>query len=131
MNLTATLPALCAIAERQMTRPYHLDTGVERQSRTEAKKRAIEERKRLAMIDALQRTRQRTEAVVTDLKNAATLLDINIEAELQGSPTRDPAHYAFPMTVRSLMARRDNLRATIAALRDELTRHNQPGWSPA
>ena len=114
-----------------MTRPYHLDTGVERLSRTEAKKRAIEERKRLAMIDALQRTRQRTEAVVTDLKNAATLLDINIEAELQGSPTRDPAHYAFPMTVRSLMARRDNLRATIAALRDELTRHNHPGWSPA
>lgn len=114
-----------------MTRPYQIDTGVVRPSRAETKKRAIEERKRLAMIDALQRTRQRTEAVVTDLKHAATLLDINIEAELQGSPTRDPAHYAFPMTVRSLMARRDNLRATIAALCDELTRHNQPGWSPA
>ncbi|MET0677084.1 MAG: hypothetical protein ABW175_14895 [Bradyrhizobium sp.] len=83
------------------------------------------------MIDALQRTRQRTEAVVSDLKNAAALLDINIEAELQGSPTRDPGHFAFPMAARSLMARRDNLQATISALCDELTRHTQPGWSAA
>lgn len=114
-----------------MTRQYHLETVVERPTRAEAKKRAIEERKRLAMIDALQRTRQRTEAVVTDLKNAAALLDINIEAELQGSPTRDPAHFAFPMSVRALMTRRDNLRATIAALCDELTKHTQPGWNAA
>lgn len=114
-----------------MTRQYHLETGVERPTRAETKRRAIEERKRLAMIDALQRTRQRTEAVVSDLKNAAALLDINIEAELQGSPTRDPGHFAFPMAARSLMARRDNLQATISALCDELTRHTQPGWSAA
>jgi hypothetical protein len=48
--------------------------------------------------------------VVRDLKNAATLLDQSIEAELQGSPTRDPGHVAFPMTARALMMRRDNLR---------------------
>lgn len=114
-----------------MTRQYHLETGVERPTPAQAKKRAIEERKRLAMIDALQRNRQQTEAVVQDLKNAATLLDQSIEAELQGSPTRDPGHIAFPMTARALMTRRDNLRATIAALCDELTRHSRTEWAVA
>ena len=114
-----------------MTRQYHLETGVERSTPAQAKKRAIEERKRLAMIDALQRNRQQTEAVVQDLKNAASLLDQSIEAELQGSPTRDPGHIAFPMTARALMTRRDNLRATIAALSDELTRHSRTQWAVA
>jgi hypothetical protein len=111
-----------------MTRQYHLETGVERPTPAQAKKRAIEERKRLAMIDALQRNRQQTEAVVQDLKNAATMLDRSIEAELQGSPTRDPDHVEFPMTARALMTRRDNLRATIAALCDELTKHSRSQW---
>jgi hypothetical protein len=56
-----------------------------------------------------------------DLKNAATLLDFSIETELQTSPTRDPRHFAFPMSAKTLIARRDNLRATIAALSKELT----------
>jgi hypothetical protein len=30
------------------------------------------------------------------------------EDELENSPTRDPHHFAFPMTVRALIARRDN-----------------------
>ena len=114
-----------------MTRQYHLETGVQRPTPAQAKKRAIEERKRLAMIDALQRNRQQTEAVVQDLKNAASLLDQSIEAELQGSPTRDPGHIAFPMTARALMTRRDNLRATIAALCDELTRLSRTQWAVA
>jgi hypothetical protein len=114
-----------------MTRLHHPETGVERSTPAQAKRRAIEERKRLAMIDALQRTRQKTEAVVRDLKNAAILLDQSIESELQGSPTRDPDHIAFPMTARALMVRRDNLRATIAALCDELTKHSRTEWAPA
>jgi hypothetical protein len=111
-----------------MTRQYHLETGVERSTPAQAKKRAIEERKRLAMIDALQRNRQQTEAVVRDLKNAANMLEQSIEAELQGSPTRDPGHVAFPMTARALMTRRDNLRATIDALCDELAKHSRSQW---
>ena len=114
-----------------MTRQYHLETGVERSTPAQAKKRAIEERRRLAMIDAMQRTRQQTEAVVKDLKNAAVLLDQSIETALQESPTRDPGHFAFPMTVRALMTRRANLQATIAALCDELTKHSRTEWAPA
>ena len=113
-----------------MTRQYHPDTGVQRYSAAQTKKRAIEERKRLAMIDALQRNRQQMKAVVKDLKNTARLLDQSIEIELQSSPTRDPGHFAFPMAARALMARRNNLRATIAALCDELTKHDRSEWAP-
>ena len=101
-----------------------LETTNERANRAEVKRRANEERKRLAMISALQRLRQRTEAVLADLKKAATLLDYSIENELQDSPTRDPRHFAFPMTARALITRRDNLRATIAAISEELARGN-------
>src|SRR2546426_12384743 len=55
----------CTIAEQQMTRQHHLKTAdVERSNRAQAKKRAIEERRHLIMIDALHRMRQRTEAVL-------------------------------------------------------------------
>jgi hypothetical protein len=109
-----------------MTRQRHFETrDVERSTREEAKTRAVERRKRLATIDALHRTRQRIEAVLTGLKNLASLLDCSLEAELQSSPTRDPRHFAFPMTARALIARRDNLGATIEALSKELARGNQ------
>ena len=106
-----------------MTQLHHLETAREdRSTRAAAKRQAIEESKRLAMIDALQRLRQRTEAVLVDLKNAAALLDASIEVELQNSPTRDPRDVACPMTARALITRRDNLRATIAAISEEMAR---------
>src|SRR5215208_5698305 len=106
-----------------MTRQHHFETpDLERTDRAQAKKLAIEEHKRLAMIGALQRMRQRTEVVLTDLKNAAILLNHSIEAELKSSPTRDLGHYAFPMTARTLIARRRNLEATIEVLCKELAR---------
>src|SRR3569833_1562535 len=78
----------CATAEQQMTQLHHLETAREdRSSRAAAKRQAIEESKRLAMIDALQRLRQRTEAVLIDLKNAASQLDASIDVGLQNSPT--------------------------------------------
>ena len=104
-----------------MTRLYHLETTHEdRSTRVASKKRALEQRKRLAMIDALQRLRQRTEAVLVDLKKAASLLDQSIEIELQNSPTRNPRDVSFPMSARALIARRDNLRATIVAITKEM-----------
>jgi hypothetical protein len=106
-----------------MTQLHHLETANEdRSARATAKRRAIEDRKRLVMIDALQRLRQRTEAVLVDLMRAASMLDESIEIELQGSPTRDPRDFSFPMTARALIARRDNLRATIAAISEEMAR---------
>ena len=109
-----------------MTRQHHFETAdFERTNRVQAKKLAIEERKCLARIGALQRMRQRTEGLLTNMKHAATLLNHAIEAELRGSPTRDPDHHAFPMTARTLMARRDNLEATIEVLCNELALGDQ------
>ena len=106
-----------------MTQLHHLETANEGKSaRAAAHRHAIEERKRLTMIDALQRLRQRTEAVLADLKNAVASLDESIEIELQRSPTRDLRDFSFPMVARSLIARRDNLRATIAAISKEMAR---------
>jgi hypothetical protein len=106
-----------------MTQQHHFETAqLERSNRAQSKQRASEERQRLARIDALRRMRQRTEAALTDLKNSATLLDHSIETELQSSATRDPRHFAFPMTARALIARRDNLEATMKALSKELAR---------
>jgi hypothetical protein len=66
----------CATAEQQMTQLHHLQTpNEERSARAAAKQRAIQECKRLATIGALERLRQKTEAVLVDLKNAAALLD--------------------------------------------------------
>lgn len=104
-----------------MTQLHHVETtNDDKSARVAAKQRAMEERKRLAMIDALQRLRHRTEAVLVDLKKAASLLDQSIEKELQSSPTRDPRDVSFPMSARALIARRDNLRATIAAITKEM-----------
>ena len=100
-----------------MKQLHHVETADDKKSaRAAARRLAIEERKRMAMIAALQRLRRRTESVLTDLKKTAALLDQSIEIELQLSPIRDPRSASFSMSARALIARRDNLRATIAAI---------------
>lgn len=106
-----------------MSQLHHLETANEGKSaRAAANRHAIEERKRLTIIDALQRLRQRTETVLAGLKNTVALLDESIELELQSSPTRNLRDFSFPMTARAMITRRDNLRATIAAISEEMAR---------
>jgi hypothetical protein len=106
-----------------MNQQPHFETAdLQRPVRAEIKRQTIAERKRLAMEDALWQRRQRTEAMLIDLKNDVRLLDQSIEAELEKSPTRDPHHFAFPMTVRALIARRENLKSTISRLLLDLTK---------
>lgn len=81
-----------------------------------AKRQAKEERKRQTLINAA----QQTEAAIRNLQRAVLVLDHSIEAELESSWIQDPSHFAFPMSARALITRRDNLRATIAALSDRL-----------
>ena len=99
--------------------------SIDRSGHAQARRTANEERKRLALIDAFQRWRLRTEAVLVNLKNAVAVLDCSIEAELQNSRTRNRRDAAFPMAARALIARRENLRATIEALSEELARDNR------
>lgn len=97
---------------------------LQRLVRAEVKRQTKAERKQVAISDALRRRRQQTEAILIDLKKDCGLLDQSIVAALESCPVRDPHHYAFPMTVRALIARLENLKATIALLLLELTKND-------
>src|ERR1700682_1415785 len=45
-----------------------------------------------------------------------------ITAVLDRSHVTDPQHHAFPISARTMIARRDNLKTTIATLSDQLAR---------
>jgi hypothetical protein len=102
--------------------PRFETADLQRRVRAEAKRQTRAERKRLAMHHALVKRREQTETMLVRLRNDLRLLDQTIEAELQNSPTRDLHHFAFPMTVRALIARRDNLKSTISMLLREVTK---------
>jgi hypothetical protein len=70
-------------------------------------------------LDAARLRQQQMEKLLRDLSNAVRLLDESIDAETRSVSIREPSHFAFPMIARSMVARRDNLRATIAALTEE------------
>lgn len=104
--------------ESQFEPAYLRAHGVKKQTRAERKMRA--------MHDALVKRRERTEAMLVRLRNDLRLLDQTVEAELQNSPTKDLHHFAFPMTLRALIARRDNLKSTISMVLHELRNDDRP-----
>jgi hypothetical protein len=108
-----------------MNREFQFEAAyLQRRVRAEASRLTTLERRRLAVSDALVKRRQQTQAMLAGLQNDLRLLDQSIADELENSPTRDPLHFAFPMTVRALTARRDNLKATISLLLLELTKED-------
>lgn len=97
---------------------------LQRRVLAESRRPTTAERTRLAISEALTKRRQQTQAMLIDLQRNLRLLDQSIADELENSPTKDPHHFAFPMTVRALTARRDNLKATISLLLFELTKED-------
>ena len=59
-------------------------------------------------------------ALIGNLDRRAQLLDQDIAAEEQRAGVLEVSHPAYPVLARTLTARRDNLRATIAALEKRL-----------
>src|ERR1700694_1450574 len=83
-----------------------------RQAQNEAcKQREIEIKRRAA-------TQLRT--MLFTLEREIANLDDGISSELMLARVRDPSHFAYPISVRTMQARRENLRATIVALSDRL-----------
>ena len=99
-------------------------TYLQRRILADSARQTTAERKRLATSEALMKRRQQTQAMLVGLQKDLRLLDQSIADELENSPTKDPHHFAFPMTVRALTARRDNLKATISLLLLELTKED-------
>jgi hypothetical protein len=68
----------------------------------------------------VERKRQLAEAAISDFQETVQKLDLSIKEHLDRVWITDPSHFAFPMAARSLVARRDNLMATIAELSNQL-----------
>ena len=62
------------------------------------------------------RTRPSVEQLIAELQQTAASLEASVQAELATSPTKDPNAVAYPMLARSLVARLNNVRSSIAAL---------------
>ena len=104
-----------------MNQPPQSETAYsQRRVRAKTRGNTTSDRKRLATIETLVKKRQQTETMLIRLHNDLRLLDQSVQAELENSTTKDPKHFAFPMAVRSLIARCENLRSTISMLSLEL-----------
>ena len=82
-------------------------------------KRVEEDRKRLGYLNAAQKKQRATQVMLRDLQRTVATLEESIKADLESVWIKSPSHFAFPMKARGLVARRDNLKATIAALMDQ------------
>jgi hypothetical protein len=81
--------------------------------------RELNNRRRFAH-EIAERKRQRAEAAISDLQKTVQKLDLSIKDHLDSVWITDPSHFAFPIAARSLVARRNNLMATIAELCNQL-----------
>jgi hypothetical protein len=72
-----------------------------------------------ASTNALREARQ-TRTLIADIGRIVQILDSDIAAEEEQARVFDPAQAEYPMLARTLTARRDNLRGTIAALEQRL-----------
>jgi hypothetical protein len=87
-----------------------------------AKRLAREHGRKQKQIDTSQREAAQIRSMIASLNRTIASLDGSIAADLEKSHVRDPRHYAFPISARTMIARRDNLRSTIAALSDRLSK---------
>jgi hypothetical protein len=78
----------------------------------------IQQRKR----DTTLRETEKLRTMIADLEQIVTVLEASLTSELERSRVKDPSDYAFPMSARALIARRDNLKTTITSLLDRLAR---------
>jgi hypothetical protein len=58
--------------------------------------------------------------MIANLEQEVANLDDGISSELTLARVRDPSHFAYPISVRTMQARRENLKTTIAALSNRL-----------
>jgi uncharacterized metal-binding protein YceD (DUF177 family) len=113
-----------------MTNQHYFDTTkLDRRSAHPGRKLSILARHRLRdeirkqrQIVANQRDAMQIKAMIASLGRSMLSLNADIDVELQRARVHDPAHFAFPMAARTMIARRDNLKVTIAALTEQLAK---------
>jgi hypothetical protein len=60
------------------------------------------------------------EHMISDLETVASDLDRQIQAEEDRTGVKEPSHFSYSTFAKSAGHRRDNLRASVAELRDKL-----------
>jgi hypothetical protein len=81
-----------------------------------------DESRRQPEINSARRKALQTRAAICEFECAVLDLDLQITAELEYARVRDPSHFAYPIAIRTMVARRDNMKATFVALSEQLAR---------
>lgn len=92
------------------------------------KRRSIAERRREKEAAAARLEADHIRTMIERFEMDIFGLDTIIKAELKSAAVSDSSHFAFPISLRMLMAQRDNLAATASTLsaRLELVARMQP-----
>jgi hypothetical protein len=112
-----------------MTAQYHFETMEDKRENTHpgrvrallARRQAQNEIRMQREIEIKRRAAKQLRTIIVNLEREVVNLDDSIGSELALASIRDPSHFAYPISVRTMQARRENLRTTIAALSDQLT----------
>lgn len=70
--------------------------------------------------------RPKTLTLIGDLSRIVDILNVDIASEEEATGATDHAQPEYPMIARALRARRENLLATISALRQQLSALSEP-----
>ena len=85
-----------------------------------AKRQAQNEAREQREIEIKRRAATQLRTMIVTLEREVANLGDGISSELMLARVRDPSHFAYPISVKTMQARRENLKATIAALSDRL-----------
>jgi hypothetical protein len=80
----------------------------------------VKHQRQIDTSGAALREAKQTRQLIADIDRIVQILDTDIAAEEEQARIFDPTQAEYPMVARALTARRDNLRATIAALQERL-----------
>jgi hypothetical protein len=111
-----------------MTERYYFETTKSRRRNDHAghvralvaKRRAQHEARQLREAETKRRAATQLELMISNLEREVAQLESSISSELELADVRDPSHFGFPISVRTMTNRRDNLRVTIVVLSDRL-----------
>ena len=117
---------LMRIRAEQFVKPqYQFETGGYKYGKNHperlAKRLAQHEARRQNELAASRREAGQLQAMIANLDREIVNLDDSIASELAMSRAREPSHFAYPISVTMMQARRQNLKNTITALTDRLS----------
>jgi len=88
---------------------------------TPTRRRAQQETQGQKHVEAKQSDARRLQTLIISLAREIANLDESIASELALSRDREPSHFAYPVSVSMMRARRENLNNTIEGLTDRLS----------